>query len=102
MNIFFFGYSVKKNAGGAERYCYNILKALADRGDKVYLYVLHDADEDPDFIYVNKHLPRNRFVDKFFLGHRVQSFLRRRVLRSTFLLMATFFCMRSANRSHAV
>ncbi len=37
---------------------------------------MHDADEDPDFIYVNKHLPRNRFVDKFFLGHRVQSFFK--------------------------
>lgn len=76
MNIFFLGYSTSKNAGGAERYCYNILRALADRGHKVYLYVFHDGEEDPDFVYVNRHIPRNRVIDKFFLGNRVQSFFK--------------------------
>jgi phosphatidyl-myo-inositol dimannoside synthase len=76
MNILFFGYSTSKNAGGAERYCYNILRALAERKHKIYVYVLHDSEEDPDFVYVNRRVPRNRYIDKFFLGRRVQSFLK--------------------------
>ena len=48
MNIFFVGFTISQNAGGAERYCYNILKELADRKHNVYVYA--DGSESMDSI----------------------------------------------------
>lgn len=75
MNILFVGFMIKPNAGGAERYCYNILKELADRGHSVYVLAGESETTEPPFISIDKRMKPIRYVDHFLIGHRVKSFL---------------------------
>jgi glycosyltransferase involved in cell wall biosynthesis len=91
MNILFFGYSVKSTAGGAERYCYNILKELSKRGHKIYIYTVSAADEDPDFIYLNKYVKRIKYVDRFLLGRRIAGYLKKENVQIDLFLSGHLF-----------
>lgn len=76
MNVFFYGYNLRKNAGGIERYTSTILHELKKRGHRIFVYVLSEGDEDSDFTYLNKVIPRIRFVDRFIGSYRISRHLR--------------------------
>lgn len=77
MNILFVGFSLRNNAGGIERYLSTILKELKKRGFIIYVYVMHDTDQDPDFIYLNNEVKKLKFLDRLLLGFRIGRYLRK-------------------------
>ncbi len=87
MNVFFFGFNLRSNAGGIERYTSTILKELIKRGHTIYVYVLSEGDENPEFVYINKHVKKIRFIDKVLFGYRVNQFLKKQNIK-----IDVFFC----------
>ncbi|HEY9004641.1 MAG TPA: glycosyltransferase family 4 protein [Ohtaekwangia sp.] len=87
MNILFIGFSLRSNAGGIERYLSTILKQLKKRGFTIFVYVMHDADQDPDFIYLNNEVKKIKFFDRFLLGFRIGNHLRKKGIK-----IDLFFC----------
>lgn len=87
MNVLFFGHTLRSNAGGIERYTSTILKELKKRGYTIYVYVLNEGDEDPDYYYINKHVKKRRFTDKFLFGYRINQYLKKE-----HITINIFFC----------
>jgi phosphatidylinositol alpha-1,6-mannosyltransferase len=93
MSILFVGFSLRSNAGGIERYLSTILKQLKKRGYTIYVYVMHDSgtDQDPDFIYLNNEVKKIKFFDRFLLGFRIGSYLRKNNIKIDIFLCGHIF-----------
>lgn len=95
MNILFVGYSVQRSAGGAERYCYNFLKELSNRGHTIYAYTMSVADQGPDFVSLNNVIPRMRYIDRLLLGYRVARYLNRNNIQIDLFINGHLFLYRT-------
>lgn len=100
MNVLFVGGSLQRTAGGAERYCHTLLKGLRLRGHTIYVFTVPEPETEgePDFISLNKVIPRTPLIDRFLLGYRVAGYLKRNRIKIDLFISGHIFLYQSCEQ----